>query len=178
MDHNAESAISNHSGSRKARLEELYAVQVAPLQRLAFLLTGDHHLSEDITQQAFVKFYRRFFNLRDAAAAPAYLRRTVVNLARTHRRRERREREHRQTHERAAEAAWGPNVEEHDLIIQTLANLPYRQRAAIVLRFYEDLTEHQAAEVLNCSPAAMKSLTARAMASLRGMDIQGGIDDD
>ena len=178
MEQNAETAISSHGASRRTRLEELYAVQVAPLQRLAFLLTGDHRLSEDITQQAFVKFYRRFFNVREPDAAPAYLRRTVVNLARSHHRRVHREREHLQTHEHSAEASWGPSVEEHDLIIQTLANLPYRQRAAIVLRFYEDLTEHQAAEVLNCSPAAMKSLTARAMASLRGMDIQGGIDDD
>lgn len=178
MDQNAETALSSNHAGRKARLEELYAVQVAPLQRLAFLLTGDHHLAEDITQQAFVRFYRRFLNLRDAAAAPAYLRRTVVNLARSHHRRRRREREHLRTHEGRPEAAWPPNVEEHDLMIQTIANLPYRQRAAIVLRFYEDLSEHQAAEVLNCSPAAMKSLTARAMASLRGMNIQGGSDED
>jgi RNA polymerase sigma-70 factor (sigma-E family) len=178
MEQNAESAISSPRADRRARLEELYAVQVAPLQRLAFLLTGDHHLSEDITQQAFIKFYRRFSNLREPDAAPAYLRRTVVNLARSHHRRVRREREHLQIHARATEAAWGPSVEEHDLIIQTLANLPYRQRAAIVLRYYEDLSEHQAADVMSCSTAAMKSLTARAMASLRGMDIQGGTDDD
>ncbi|HEY7875220.1 MAG TPA: SigE family RNA polymerase sigma factor [Actinomycetota bacterium] len=178
MDRNAENAISGPRAGRKARLEELYAVQIAPLQRLAFLLTGDHHLAEDIAQQAFVKFYRRFFHLREPGAAPAYLRRTVVNLARSHHRREHRERAHLQRHEHAASVALPPNVEDHDLIIQTVANLPYRQRAAIVLRFYEDLSEHQAAQVLNCSPAAMKSLTARAIASLRGMDIQGGSDDD
>jgi RNA polymerase sigma-70 factor (sigma-E family) len=177
MDRNAENAIWNPRADRKARLEELYAVQIAPLQRLAFLLTGDHHLAEDIAQQAFVKFYRRFFDLREPAAAPAYLRRTVVNLARSHHRKERRERMHLQRHEAAALVASPPNVEDHDLIIQTVANLPYRQRAAIVLRFYEDLSEHQAAEALNCSPAAMKSLTARAIASLRGMDIEGGADE-
>ena len=178
MDLNAENAMAAGRTGRKARLEELYRVQVAPLQRLAFLLTGDHHLAEDITQQAFVRFYRRFFDLREASAAPAYLRRTVVNLAHTHHRRSRREREHLQTFEREGAAVELPNVEDHDLIVHKLARLPHRQRSAIVLRFYEDLTEHQAAEVLGCSSAAMKSLTARAMASLRGMDAEGGSDDN
>lgn len=169
-----EEAVSTLRARGKARLEELYRVQVAPLQRLAFLLTGDHHLSEDITQQAFIKFYGRFFNLRESSAAPAYLRRTVVNLARGHQRRSHRERQHLEIHEQVPGAIWDPNMEEHDLVVRMLANLPYRQRAAIVLRFYEDLTEHQAAEVLGCSQGAMKSLTARAMASLRAMNIQGG----
>jgi RNA polymerase sigma-70 factor (sigma-E family) len=161
----------------RARLEELYRVQVAPLQRLAFLLTGDHHLAEDLTQQAFVRFYRRFGDLRDPASAPAYLRRTVVNLARSHHRRAGREAERLRKHERMHVAAPERSVEEHDAIVRTLSTLPYRQKAAIVLRFYEDLTEHQAAEALGCSAPAMKSLTARAMSSLRGMDIRGGSDE-
>lgn len=177
MDVQAENPVVSAKKGR-AKLEELYATQVAPLQRLAFLLTGDHHLSEDITQQAFVKFYRRFLDLRDPGAAPAYLRRTVVNLAHSHHRRRRVEREHLAAQEPVAEAAPERSFEDHDLVVRTLAALPYRQRAAIVLRFYEDLTEHQAAEVVGCSPAAMKSLTARAMSSLRGMDLQGGNDDD
>lgn len=175
MDTNAENVATASRGN--ARLEELYRVQVAPLQRLAFLLTSDHHLAEDITQQAFVRFYRRFFTLRDPAAAPAYLKRTVVNLARSHHRRGRRERDHLATQRQTIEATNDPSVEEHDSIVTALASLPYRQRAAIVLRFYEDLTERQAADVLGCSSAAMKSLTARAMASLRSMDI-GGPDGD
>jgi RNA polymerase sigma-70 factor (sigma-E family) len=167
---NQENAISTPRARRQARLEELYRVQVAPLQRLAYLLTGDHHLSEDITQQAFIKFYGRFFNLRDSSAAPAYLKRTVINLARGHHRRSRLERRHLEVHEPAPEVTGPPGIEDHDLIIRTLRTLPYRQRAAIVLRFYADLTERQAAEVLGCSPSAMKSLTARAMTSLRAMN--------
>lgn len=168
----------SHASSSRARLEEIYRHQVAPLQRLAFLLTGDHHHAEDITQQAFVKFYRRFYDLREAAAASAYLRRTVVNLARSHHRRRRREKQHLETYEHTTPVVAAPNVEERDSIVQTLAGLPYRQRAAIVLRYYEDFSEYQAADVLGCSPAAMKSLTARAMATLRGMNLQGGIDED
>ena len=169
---NPENAISTTRAGRKARLEELYRLEVAPLQRLAFLLTGDHHLAEDITQQAFIKFYGRFFNLRTSSAAPAYLRRTVVNLARAHHRRSRREREYLEVHEHTPGETRDPDIEEHDFVIRSLAKMPYRQRAAIVLRYYEDLTEHQAAEVLECSLAAMKSLTARAMGSLRAMNLK------
>ena len=176
MDIDAENVLTAAGG--RARLEELYRVQVAPLQRLAFLLTSDHHLAEDITQQAFVRFYRRFLTLRDPAAAPAYLRRTVVNLARSHHRRGLRERRHLATQHPAPAAADDRSIEDHELIVATLASLPYRQRAAVVLRFYEDLTERQAAEVLGCSTAAMKSLTARAMSALRAMDIEGGSDED
>ncbi|HYP24069.1 MAG TPA: SigE family RNA polymerase sigma factor [Actinomycetota bacterium] len=176
MDIDAENVVTAAGG--RARLEELYRVQVAPLQRLAFLLTSDHHLAEDITQQAFVRFYRRFFALRDPAAAPAYLRRTVVNLARSHHRRGRRERDHLEVEQRTPETTDDPSLEDHDMVVRAVRSLPYRQRAAIVLRFYEDLTEQQAAEALGCSTAAMKSLTARAMSSLRGMDIRGGTDED
>jgi RNA polymerase sigma-70 factor (sigma-E family) len=176
MDIQAEKPLMTSKAGGKARLEELYAEQVAPLQRLAFLLTGDHHLAEDIAQQAFVRFYRRFFGLRDPSAAPAYLRRTVVNLAHSHHRRKRVERAHLATQGPPSEAAPARSVEDHDLVVRTLATLPYRQRAAIVLRYYEDLTEHQAAEVVGCSPSAMKSLTARAMSSLREMYLQGGSD--
>ena len=168
----------NVASRGRRKLEDLYRTQVAPLQRLAFLLTGDHHLAEDLTQQAFVRFYRRFGDLRDPAAAPAYLRRTVVNLAHSHHRRGRRERSHLEAHEAMPAERAERSLEDHDLIVRTLASLPYRQKAAIVLRFYEDLTEGQAAEVLGCSAAAMKSLTARAMSALRGMDVQGGNDED
>ena len=177
MTPNAEQAISSPRTRREARLEELYRVQVAPLQRLAFLLTGDHHLAEDIAQQAFVKFYRRFFRLRDSEAAPAYLRTTVVNLARAHHRHRHVERRHLESQRGTPDETVPPNVEDRDFIVRTLMNLPYRQRAAIVLRYYEDLSEHQAAEVLSCSPAAMKSLTARAMSSLRAMDFEGEHDE-
>ena len=147
---------------------DLYAEHAAPLQRLAYLLTGDHHLAEDLTQQAFVKFYGRFLNLRSPSTAGAYLRKTILNLARGSHRRSQTEREYIRRHERSAErAVESPSLEENDLVVNALRLLPYRQRAAIVLRFYEDLSEAQAAEVMDCSPTAMKSLTARAMSSLR-----------
>ncbi len=176
MSRQGEHVIAAPKTGRNARLEELYRVQIAPLQRLAFLLTSDHHVAEDITQQAFVKFYRRFFHLRRSEAAAAYLRTTVVNLARAHHRRKRREREHLEAHSSREGITPSPDFAERDQVIRALMLLPYRQRAAIVLRFYEDLSEHQAADALGCSPAAMKSLTARAMASLRAAELEGGRD--
>jgi RNA polymerase sigma-70 factor (sigma-E family) len=159
----------------RARMEELYAQQVAPLGRLAYLLTGDRHLAEDITQQAFVRFYGRFMNLRDRSAAAAYLRRTVVNLARGHHRRSSHERALLQR-ERGPERLDAPRVEDHDLLIRAIRQLPHRQRAAIVLRFFEDLSERDAADVLDCSTDAIKSLTARAMTTLRKIT-EGALDD-
>lgn len=151
-------------------IDELYAQHAAPLQRLAYLLTGDHHLAEDLTQQAFVKFYGRFFNLRSSSAAAAYLRKTVLNLARGSHRRRHIEREYIRRHNSSAEGGVEmPSLEENDFVVNALRALPYRQRAAIVLRFYEDLTEAQAADVMDCSPTAMKSLMARAMSSLRAL---------
>ena len=169
-------AVVVPTAARK-RLGELYALHAAPLQRLGYLLTGDHHLAEDLTQQAFVKFYGRFFDLRSPSAAAAYLRKTLLNLARGSHRRKQTEREYVRRHASSAEpAAEMPSVEDSDLVINALHALPYRQRAAIVLRFYEDLTEAQAADVMDCSPTAMKSLTARAMSSLRA--ILEGADSD
>lgn len=157
-------------------LAELYALHAAPLQRLAYLLTGDHHLAEDITQQAFIKFYGRFFNLRKSSAAASYLRKTVVNLARANHRRKHVERKYLERQHQVAHASEATRVEDHDVVIRALLTLPSRQRVAIVLRFYEDLSEAQAAATMDCSPAAMKSLTARAMTSLRAAT--EGVNDD
>jgi DNA-directed RNA polymerase specialized sigma24 family protein len=87
MSERSEAAWAPSRAAGRPGLAELYVLNAAPLQRLAYLLTGDHHLAEDITQQAFIKFYGRYFNLRKSSAAAAYLRRTVVNLARANHRR-------------------------------------------------------------------------------------------
>jgi RNA polymerase sigma-70 factor (sigma-E family) len=162
--------------SKARELERLFAERVAPLQRLAYLLTGDHHLAEDITQQAFIRFYGKFMNLRDPAAADAYLRRTVVNLARGHHRRVKRERQYLdQNQPRDIVVAESP-VAERDVLVRAIRQLPYRQRAAIVLRYFGDLSEREAAEALDCSTNAIKALTARSMTRLRELT-KGVIDD-
>lgn len=135
--------------------------------RLAFLLTGDQHAAQDIVQDAFVRLFSRFHDLRKADSFEAYLRRTIVNLSRDRFRRLKLERDQiaRGADPSAAIDTVSP-VEERELIRGALRSLPHRQRAALVLRFYVDLSQRDTARVLQCSVAAVKSLVARATASL------------
>jgi len=153
-------------GGKLGRLYERHAPAAA---RLAYLLTGDRALAEDLVQEAFVKLVGRFADLRDPSAFEAYLRRTVVNLARMHFRRRRRERAYLER-ERQLPLAARPqtDVATHQDMREALLTLPERQRAAVVLRFYEDLSELQIADVLKCRPGTVKSLLARGKEGLRG----------
>ena len=126
--------------ARRASLAELYERTAPGAVRLAYLLTGDRSVAEDITQDAFVRVSGRLAHLREPGAFDAYLRRTVVNLAKNHFRRRAVERTFL---ERAKPASDHPSHEqllvERRVTLAALARLPQRQRAAIVLRFYEDL---------------------------------------
>jgi RNA polymerase sigma-70 factor (sigma-E family) len=151
------------------RLGELYRRHGDEAVRLAYLLTGDHALAEDLVQDAFVKLAGRLAHLRDPGAFEAYLRRTVVNLTNSYFRRKRLERDHLKR-ERAAVPPNPtlPDIGARDEMWEAMKRLSPRQRAAIVLRFYEDLSEQQVAEILNCRPGTVKSLVSRGLAILRG----------
>jgi RNA polymerase sigma-70 factor (sigma-E family) len=155
--------------SSQEKLGELYAAHADSTKRLAFLLTGDNELAEDITQDAFVKIAGRIGGLRRRDASVAYLRQTVVNLARSHFRRKRVERAYLQREASGPQSGSGEgrDVAEADALWNELHRLAYRQRCAVVLRYYEDLSELQTAELLNCSVGAVKALTNRAMEQLR-----------
>ena len=152
----------------RAGLDELYARHADAAQALAYLLTGDPHLAEDVTQDAFVRLAGRFRHLRNPDAFGAYLRRTVVNLCRAHFRRARVERAYLRR-ERNVAVAWEPPPEAGlgNDVIRAMRCLPYRQRAAVVLRYFEDLSEDQVADAMRCSRRAVNSLVSRALASLR-----------
>lgn len=150
------------------KLSDLYCRYATEAVRLAFLITGDRHAAEDITQDAFVRLFGRFQDLRSPEAFEVYLRRTIVNLSRDRFRRLRLERDHSvQLDSSVGQADAAARLEDRELIRHTLRGLPHRQRAALVLRFYMDLSEEQTAEVLQCSVAAVKSLATRATTSLR-----------
>jgi RNA polymerase sigma-70 factor (sigma-E family) len=155
--------------SSQGKLAELYAAHADSTKRLAFLLTGDSELAEDITQDAFVKIAGRIGGLRNRDASAAYLRQTVVNLSRSHFRRKRVERAYleREASGPQSGSVGGRDFVEADALWNEIHRLPYRQRCAVVLRYYEDLSEHQTAEILNCSVGAAKALTNRAMEQLR-----------
>ncbi|MGH2547552.1 MAG: sigma-70 family RNA polymerase sigma factor, partial [Actinomycetota bacterium] len=115
-----------------------------------------------------VRLAGRLLHLRDPGAFHAYLRTTVVNLARSHFRRRGVERRHaeRQLPPRPVEQ---PDLSGREEMRLALLALPVRQRTAIVLRYYEDLSEAQTAELMRVRPVAVKSLVSRGMATLRQM---------
>lgn len=157
--------------SDQGRLGELYVRHAAGAARLAYLLTGDREVAEDLVQDAFVRLAGRLAHLRDPGAFDAYLRRTVVNLSNSYFRRRRVER----LYLKRAQASFDPDgavrlgrsVEEREVLWEALRRLPQRQRSAIVLRFYEDLSEARTADLLKCRPGTVKSLVSRGLETLR-----------
>lgn len=162
------STVAEDVEGRAGRLEELYVRHAPAAVRLAFLVTADRELARDVAQDAFVRVAGRFRHLRFPDAFDAYLRRAVVNLCMSHFRHERVEREFR---EREAARAPGtidpPDLGARDELRRALHRLPARQRVAIVLKYYEDLSEAQVAEAMACSIAAARSLVSRGMVTLR-----------
>jgi RNA polymerase sigma-70 factor (sigma-E family) len=156
-------------------MAELYVRYVPAGIRLAYLLTGDRHQAEDLAHEAFVRCVGRFTYLRSREAFDGYLRRAIVNLHTSGIRRRYVERAWLRTEgRRAAEVTASlPDVVGREDLWRALASLPARQRAALVLRYYEDLSERDTATVLGCSVAAVKSLVARGSESLRTSIAEG-----
>ena len=147
---------------RRAGFEELYAAHSRDAQRLAYLLVGDRALSEDITQEAFARVLGRFADLRNPEFFRTYVMRTVVSLSKNYFRRRDFERN------TVLPGAWPMTYHERDDdLFDALKRLPERQRAALVLRYCEDLSEHQTAEILQTTPKAVKSLVTRGLAAMR-----------
>jgi len=155
-------------------LSALYVRHAADGIRLAYLLTGDRELAEDLVQEAFARVIGRLGHLRVADAFGAYFRRTIVNLANSHFRRRRIERAYldREAAHRTTHQATNPNDDLDAAIHAALLRLPARQRAAMVLRFYEDMSDEQVAEALRCSAGTARSLISRGLAALR-IELEG-----
>jgi RNA polymerase sigma-70 factor (sigma-E family) len=158
------------SEASQGRIAGLYRRHLVGALRLAYLVTGDRALAEDLVQEAFLRVFGRFTDLRDPGAFEAYLHRTVVNMARKHFRRGKVERRY----VAGLKAARPTQSVEPDLTIRAslrdaLLRLPDRQRAAIVLRYYADMSEAQASELLRCRPGTVKSLVSRGLESLRSV---------
>ena len=159
-------AVTEPSG----QLADLYVRHVPAANRLAFLLTGDRAHAEDLVHEAFVRCVGRFGHLRAREAFDAYLRRTIVNLHTSRLRRVRVERDYlakEASRQGRAASATLPDVAGREDMWRRLQTLPPRQRAVLVLRYYEDLSERETAQAMGCSIAAVKSLTARATTALR-----------
>jgi RNA polymerase sigma factor (sigma-70 family) len=128
--------------------------------RLAFVILGDPQVAEDVSQDAFAKVERRFATLREPWS---YTRVAIVNLCRNEFRR--RGRETARLTLLRPPAGCEPETAPAELI-DAVDRLPFRQKAVIVLRYYEDLPESAIASALGCRPGTVKSLAARALARL------------
>lgn len=151
-------------------LADLYERNAPGALRLAYLITSDAELAQDITQEAFARVAGRFRHLRSPDAFNAYLHRTVVNLCNSH---FRHQRVVRAALEREAGLATrtidDPDVSLREELRSALRHLPARQRTALVLHYYEDLSEDQLADAMRCSVSAARALVARGKQSLRTM---------
>ncbi|HEX6498004.1 MAG TPA: SigE family RNA polymerase sigma factor [Micromonosporaceae bacterium] len=146
-----------------ASFDEYVRDRHADLLRFAHVLSGDRYLAEDLVQDALERAGMHWRRIRRHDDPEGYLRRIIVNQHVNGVRRRRRERlvasppeQPTPVGERRDDAVW-----------QLLATLPRKQRAVVVLRYYEDLSEAQIADLLGCSVGTVKSNGSRAMAKLR-----------
>jgi RNA polymerase sigma-70 factor (sigma-E family) len=152
----------------RQHVSALYRTHALALVKLAVLMTGDQHTAEDVVQDAFLGLYRRWQALHDADKAVGYLRSSVLNGCRSvHRVRFRRQGitldQPEPVDSAEAEAMLG---EAHREVLAALRRLPPRQRETVVLRYYLDMTEEQAAQALGISRGTVKSATSRGLAAL------------
>ena len=146
----------------------IYAAHHTSLVRLAYLLCGDQQRAEDAVGDAFVRVFRRMQAGRITEPG-AYLRRAVVNEVNSRFRRlglERREAARSWGDERGARAT-DDQVADADLVLGSLATLPARQRTALVLRYYADLSEADIAAAMDINVGTVKSTLSRGLAKLR-----------
>ncbi len=150
------------AGPDEGRLSLLFRMHGHEAKRLAYLMTGDAALAEDLAQEAFIKAAGKLAHLRDPDRFPGYLRACVINLTRMHFRR-------RKLETAAPDEPPPPALDlEQGIDLQRgLARLGHRQRTAIVLRYYADLPDGEIADLLHCRQATVRSLVARGLSALR-----------
>jgi RNA polymerase sigma-70 factor (sigma-E family) len=155
---------------------EFADARMPALLRTAYLLCGDWHRAEDVVSTAIVKLYTSWRRVSQADNPDAYVRQVVVRtwLDETRRpwRRERPTETVPDSPSYDADVAADTVARRADLR-RLLTEMPARQRAVLVLRFYDDLSVERTAEILGCSPGAVKTLTSRALGTIRRLLPQG-----
>ncbi|MCU1374763.1 MAG: putative polymerase subfamily sigma factor [Actinomycetia bacterium] len=139
--------------------DDFYRDRWTPTVRLAHVLTGSPPLAEDLAQEAFAALADRFDSLEHPNA---YLRTTLVNLAHSHHRRRARHDQLLHLVDRPTAGDLGASE-----LLDAVDALPYREKAVLVLRYYEDLPEADIATILGCRPATVRTTAARALRRLR-----------
>ena len=146
--------------------EEYVGARWATLYRTAYLMTGNHADAEDVVQTALVKVYAAWSRVSAADSPDAYVRRVLTNTFLSSRRPLRVSRE-RLVDQMPEVSAPPPGSDDRLSIWPHVASLPPRQRAVVVLRYYEDLSEQQIADALGCSTGTVKSNASLALKSLK-----------
>jgi RNA polymerase sigma-70 factor (sigma-E family) len=149
--------------------EELVDQRLPAVLRFAGVLTGDRASAEDVVQEVLIRVYQRWDQISRLDQPELYIRKMIVNEFLSARRKWRRlvpsgrgtEVDNRITSDHAAGHA------ERDALLAELARLPRRQRAVLVLRYYEELPDPAIADMLGCAPGTVRSSASRALATLR-----------
>lgn len=160
-------ATQDRHHDKDADFSAYMAARQPALYRTAYLLAGDHSGAEDLLQNAFAKLYLSWDKIRDREALDGYVRRIMVNENNSLWRRAWKRREHT--------TDTMPETGMHDAyddgmggeLWSFVQTLPPKQRAVVVLRYYEQLSEAEIADVLGISPGTVKSQASRALAALR-----------
>lgn len=160
--------MGSQSAASDRTFERFYTDRYGQMVRTAALITGSAAVAEEIVQDTFVQMYRRWDEID---SPPAWARAAVVSGCRSWQRRVVRERTHADR--------FGPTEAGTDALVASDANaiavraslrsLTDRQRAAVVLRYFEDLPEAEIARLLGCRPGTVKSLLSRSLAKLKGV---------
>ncbi len=149
---------TNADARSAAAFSDFYRSRWAQTVRLAGILTQDASVAEELAQEAFSQVLSRWSDLDEAGA---YLHRCVVNAAHMYHR-------HAKVVRGKLPLLWGATdtTQPFDVLADAVAELPFRQRAVVVLRYHCDLTEREIAEALGCRPGTVKSLASRALRAL------------
>jgi RNA polymerase sigma-70 factor (sigma-E family) len=166
--------------SDAAGFRDFVAARSPALVRTAWMLTGNQATAEDLVQTALAKTWTRWSRIERQDAPEAYVRRVMVSTFLTwNRRRWHAEIPVATVPDRATDGDAFGDADRRRSVFAALRALPRRQRAVIVLRFLEDLTEAQTAEALGCSVGTVKSQSAKALTRLRGCpELHGLLDDE
>ena len=161
----------NAMNDRDAEFGEFMRDRASPLHQSAYLLCGDWHLAHDLVQDTLVKAYQHWPRVRQADSPDAYVRRILLNEVRGRWRRRERvmpvSRFFGGREPAVPDAA--DEIARRAGLLQALLVLPLRQRATVVLRYLEGMSERETAAALGCSEGTVKSQSARALGALRDL---------
>ena len=149
--------------------DEFVDASLPGLSRYALMLSGDPHTAQDLVQEAMVRARERWSRVAGAASPDHYVRRMLTNLYGDWHRGPwlRKVRLHAEPTETTVPHDHAQRSADRDEVWQALATLPRQQRAAVVLRYYEDRPDQEIADILGCTVGAVRGYISKALAALR-----------